>query len=519
MTKQPVSNQNTGTKLSKRFFGKRKETFGTPKSKKSSWRGALFAIIATLGCIALAIGAVYWGINRIGRANSAQALLGEDFDPIQDYETVLAVGTLGQKITLLGALESAPVMYANPPVQLDRLGKISHVAKVILENDSITEEQRVRATQSRIRALWNLYYVKLINKLDSRETTQRFFDFVRVHLDDNSEPVAKAAHVAYVRGLAGETITKKFEEKLSDFKSAVEELMILHPDDPAAIETVRVVFTQLRAANSEKAIELANQVSEIAKQAVSKEGQQLSRFLDDIVLLYDNGIGDLSRIAKILEDDVAFQQKLVSLAQNPECGETILTQLDNGVELLERRGQHKLALGLSEEIVASAQHRDDEKLKTMAKRIGMDGVKRNQLVNSEWKFDETDHLGQTITAERFTDSVTLVVFFSPEQNQAESVVRAVNSLSKALAGRNVQYIFVEVVEKETDQHRLSKSKGVKSPILLTSQVSPNRYLKQCPTRRLPYLVLIDKNGIVDSINVSLSGVLTRIEHLLSRNPD
>ena len=520
MSKKTPLKKNRGAKLSQRFFGKRELTFGKHEKKKHSlFRNVITVVLATLMCVALAAGAIYWGINRVGRTNSAEALLGEDFDPIQDYDSVLRVGTLGQKVTLLGALESAPVLYANPPVQLDRLGKISDVARLILEDDSLEESQRIRATQSRIRALWNLYYVKLVNKLESKQTTQKFFEFVRVHLDDSSESIAKAAKIAYMRGLAGETITKKFEEKLQDFENAVVDLIKTYPDDSEVISNIRVVFTQLRAANSEKAIKLAQQVTDLAGQSNSDEGKELARFLDDIIVLYENGIGDLSKVVDIIDDVKEFQSKMIELANSYQCGETVLTQLDNGVEFLERRRENQLAQELSQKIFESSNHRTDENSQELAFRIGREGVARNQLPNRRWDFTETDLEGKPIEAERFADNVCLIVFFSSEQRQATSILRAVSSLSQALAGRNVQFIFVEVAEKSSAQYQLANSKNLRSPILLTSHESPNNYLKQCPTKRLPYLLLIDKNGIVDSINISLSVVMTRIEYLLSENQD
>ena len=245
----------------------------------------------------------------------------------------------------------------------------------------------------------------------------------------------------------------------------------------------------------------------------------LARFIDDIVLLYENGIGDLDRVVDILQDDGKFLATMVSLAQQPKCGTTVLTQLSNGIEMLERRGEHEVALQLSQEILKSSTQRDDPILVGLANQIGNDGIIRNHLVKSKWDFTATDHLGTTIDQKRFEDNVSLIVFFSSEQQQSERILHAVSSLSKALAGRPVQYVFVEVAEKTTSNHRLANSKNVKSPILLTNLEQPNNYLKQCPTRRFPYLVLIDKNGIVDSINISLSAVLTRIEYLLSKNPD
>ena len=518
MSNKTPLNKNHGAKLSQRFFGKKELTFGKHGNKKPSvFRNVLAVVLATLLCVALATGAIYWGINRAGRTNSAEALLGEDFDPIQDYDSVLRVGTLSQKVTLLGALESAPVLYANPPVQLDRLGKISDVARFILEDEDVTESQRVRATQSRIRALWNLYYVKLVNKLESKKTTQKFFEFVRVHLDDDSESIAKAAKIANVRGLAGETITKKFEEKLQSFENAVINLIKTYPNDTEVIRTVRVVFTQLRAANSEKAIELAQKLTELTSQSKSNEGMKLARFLKDIIVLYENGIGDLSKVVDIIDDVNEFHAKMIDLANSYECGETVLTQLDTGVEFLERRREHKLAQELSQQVFESASHRANKANQKLAFRIGREGVARNQLLKRRWDFAETDLDGKQIGSERFADNVTLIVFFSSEQKQATSVLRAVSSLSQGLSGRSVQYIFVEVAEKSTDRYQLVNSKNLRSPILLTSYESPNNYLKQCPTQRLPYLVLIDKDGIVDSINISLSVVMTRIEYLLSEN--
>ena len=152
----------------------------------------------------------------------------------------------------------------------------------------------------------------------------------------------------------------------------------------------------------------------------------------------------------------------------------------------------------------------------MAKLLGTGGVQRFRLLNQSWSYEGVDSNGKKIDSKRYEDRVVMVVFYELASPENARLFSSMSALYKVIFGRSVDFICVGI---DTGKYSSEAQNIVPAPFqaLETDLSSPNSYLTQCPTRRFPYAILINKQGIVDSINVTLSTVKTRIEYLLSTN--
>ncbi len=516
MSPKGKNKKSSGRKMSKKYFGGTRDSFGK-KKKKDSWTG-----VATFLLLILTLGGalIYWLANQQSQAakNTSTVTLfqEESFDSVKDYKAIRDNGTISQLNLLLNILKSKDLSQQFIPVQLENDRQIIEIAERVIDHAECEESDRNAAYLTKMDAHWHSYIVSQKNNLKDPFIAEQFFAEVDRLLQHPNKRVAKHAEVLRARAIVIQTVRKQFLGSEQAVSESITSLLKKYPNDPAVNEVVKKLFTDYRAFDSEGAVRLAGKLAPFADLADAEGGKRLSRFMKDIIALYDSGIGNTKTIASIIVNDQDFMQRLLKLNELSDTGPTVVVQLDNAIEFFERERKYELAKQLCQDIAAKAELRTVPESKELAQLISKNGLDRLALVDQKWKFDGVDSTGNEIVGSRYADRVVMVVYYELGDSKNVDLFAAMSSLRKTIAGRNVDFICVGVdTGIETD----SNSDGVPQNFLsiLTSQASPDAFLLQCPTRRFPYAVLIGKQGHVDSINVTLSTVRTRIEYLSSSN--
>ncbi len=515
MSKQNKQEASSKSKraLSKKFHGSSTEGFGKKKKRSNRFRNfmiSLTLVVAAAGLIWFT--AQTWGVGNV----PTTGLDNKEFDPIADFDVIRAEGNVAQLEKLMFDLKLRKIDRQSVPVQLDNSSKILQVAQQILDHDDRTENQRVLAARAKLDSIWRMYSANLQYGLNDPFVAEQFFGAADEFVDDEHPLVARDAYLSRARALVYETSLQKSLGSFEAVGKSIVDLIANYPEDRVVLENIRILFTQLRAMDADNSADLAGQIAAIADQSEFDETRKLSRFMKDIMALYDAGIGNLKTIASIIVDDDDFKERLKKLNDNVDTGETVVTQLDNAIEFYERQRKHDVAKEISQWVLDTAEQRTDPDAKKLAIEIGSNGVKRNSLLNQPWSFDGTDKLGVPIDTKRFDGRVVMLMLFAPEDPGAKDLLSSMSNLSTALFGKTVDFVVVEVGEGDaiSGMEEFENSRWV---VLHTTPDDPNGYFKQCPTIRLPYCILINKDGIVDSINLTMTNIKTKIENLLVEN--
>ena len=500
----------------RKFWGSSRKSFGRKSTKFSRWRNLalvttiIFAVIGVVAYLSI------WGTDRDVQANRTEPLVvGDSIDPIRDFANVRDNGTVDQLERLLLALRGTAEANVATIVKLDFFNKTIDIADRILDHADRTEAQRALAASTKLNAIWNASRTNTEHGFDNSVTLAQLSGATSELIHDSNVAVARDAHVFQTMGLIVESAGNRFSGSLDGILNSLARMLERYPDDPVVLKSLRSMFPSIRAAQAEQASKLANQILEEIERSDTPKSRELSRYMKDIMLLYDAGIGNAPKIDSIKVGDDEFLQRLTQLNSNLDAGETLVYQLDNAIDYFERQRQFDKALELSQQVLAQSAKRTDLAGAALAKTIGENGVARNSLIQHKWSFEELDAQGIPIDATRLSGRVTLIAFYVAQDRHSVNFLKAFQSLGTVLTGRDVEFIFVEI---DTVSETVTSVDAVDNrwSTLKTSLTAPNRYLQQCPTNRFPYLVLIDKSGNVDSINVSLIEAKTAIEYLLSK---
>ena len=501
--------------LSKKFFGGTRDAYGK-KRRKFGW---LRELILLLVVIAVGGGTIFWlsSLQKKAAENiSADTLFQEEaFDPVRDYKAIRDNGTISQLSSLLLTLKSKKMDLEYFPIQLENDRKIIEIAEAVMAHPDCDDKNFDAATIAKLDASWHSYNLSQRNSLNDPFIAEKFFSVANQLVDHEKPEIAKQAQLLKAHGIVIQTVRKQFLGSEQAVLDSISKLLQNYLDDPVVTESVKKMFTEYRAYDSESAVRLAGQLAPIIEPGSSESGKKLFRFMKDIIALYDSGIGNTKAIYSIIVDDKNFMQRLTSLNEDPDTGPTVVVQLDNAIEYFERERKYALAKNLSELMLQKAPLRTISESRDLAESYARNAIKRNSLLGQPWSFQGEDSDGKPITEDRYLDRVIMIVYYEIGDPENTKLFGSMAALYQYLFGKDFDFICIGV-----DTRRFPES-GVVVPSQFisveTTFDSPHAFLEQCPTKRLPYAILIDKKGNVDSINVTLSTVKTRIEYLLSNN--
>lgn len=499
-------------------FG-RGDSFAGGKRRRSKfsaigWPVAIILVVST---------AVYLlSIYRVGgdkpENNSAKVLLeDESFDPLKQFDVVLETGNLRELETLLFKLGSQEYNAASIPVKHDINNKILTVAREILQHPDVTPNQRGQAARRSMEASWQLYALVQQEGINDPETFESLIEATEQNLEDEDPAVAHEAHLFKAQALIIEFLAKRLPGGFASVETAMINYLRCDPDDPMVITKLRTMFQRIREGDAEAAGRLAASLSRVADEIDTESARELARFVNDIQLLYDCGIGNLPVIKDISVDDQDFLDRLDRLLADPDTGTTVVIQLQNAILYFEDAGKFETAANLSQKVLDSAHRRTDPRAARNAEIIGKSGVQRNALIGKKWSFEEVDINERTLRDEQFADQVTLIFFCQVQSRNRRAELEALTRLSRAFQNRDLAIVLVEV-DTAADGEVTSQI-GATDPRwfqLASSWKQPNQYLQQCPIERFPYMILVGRDGTVDSIGLQFTSVKTRIEDLLAR---
>jgi len=487
--------------------------FGKKKRKSTRRRNVLIAV-----CLLIVVGGVVWFQFQVQNRRfdgGTTGLSNKEFDPIADFDVIREEGNVNQLEKLMFDLKLRKINRQSIPVQLDNSAKIVQVAEQLLDHPERTEKQRVFAARAKLDSIWQTYNISLRNNLKDPFIAQQFFAAADEFMDDEDALVSRDAFLARARGLVYETSLKRSLGSFDSVGSSITDLITNYPEDKVVLENIRILFTTLRAKDADNSAKLAGKIAEIADRSNHEGTRKLSRFMKDIIALYDAGIGNSRTIVNIMVDDDDFKSRLKSLNNDLDTGETVVTQLDNAIEFFERQQKYEHAAEVSRWVLENSAKRTNPEAAALAKKIGEFGLQRNSMLQKPWSFTGTDKLGNSIKTDRFDGRVVMIAYFSSADENSKTLLNSLSNVSASMFGKTVDFVLVEVNDGEAvvGTHEFENSQWV---VVKTSHENPNQYLQQCPTLRFPYFVLIDKAGNVDSINLTLRSIKTKIENLLAK---
>ncbi len=491
-------------------------------NRKSVSRRLMEMILGVVIGLGLLIGLVWYFFLREPPDSSAAkkgdvtpSIIGASFDPIADFENIRNNGGLNDLQALLIELNNWP-KGATLPVRIDYQNKRVAIANRILAHPEATEEQRVLAGKAKLDALGAYYGLDYMNQLSDPLIAEKYLKASSGFLDDPNYELSRDAYLGKAKTLIYEFSKGSWPGTFASVEDAILVLPEKFPDDSFVISNVQLLLTALRQSDMPKSMQLTKKIIQACQGMQDPQVLQLLRSMQDVVLLNEKGS------ALMLEsswDKTADQKPLLDnvleLCDRTETGETVLRQIETAINWFEKIGKVDYSIEICNRLAATANLRQPEAVAELAQEIAQNGLQRAKCLNSKWSFEANDERGRKLESKDFSDKVVLIAYWSPSSNQSNRMFDELNRLHSLLATANIKFVTVRI----DDSPGFDAQSNPAWTNLRSTPGNPSPYVTQCPVTRVPYYVIIGRDGKAKALNVDFSELKTKADWFLSQKPE
>ena len=486
-------------------------------------RSTLRTVVETFMGVAIGVGiiaiAVWWFFLRTpdelvdNSAASTAIVKGSVKDSDASFEEVRDEGTLEQQLELIDSLSDSP-KGSEIAVQLETVSRRIEIAQAILKRDEISEEQRAETATKLIQSAEQSYGIGWIESIDSEgEIFNQLLEITNPFVSDSNSEIAALAKMAQAKAKVYHQLRNNRVADVGKIKSGMTELITSLPDDNAAAETVVAMALFVKSIDAEAGYDVMRQIVtdyESPSEAVAPS----VRLLAEQLILVDSGISELAKEAVQTKDYDAYIEKLGELSDYPNTGADIVNRVANAIYTFEAIGRNDLAIRVLERLQSTAAARSDPAARLRAQQVAKFGLIRNRQVGKPFDFNDVDYLGKPLAVNKFENVPVLLIFYSPNAATSRSAFESLEELYLHTESSRVRFLAISVEEPA--------SKAIGETFInsdwennASSVKKPSEIFKRCPVLKVPYFALVNKNGVLQSLNVPLSELKTRIEALAS----
>ena len=516
-SRRSSSSSSSGSSSRRRSSSSRKSSKSKDK-KSSSILRRMFEMLFGVGVgVGLLAGLVWFFVIREPeietqrRVEVENSVIDGELDPIQDFQAIRDTGTVGDMKSLLMELNDWP-KGGSLPTQIDYQKKRVEIADRILDHENRTEFLRELATNAKIEALGTWYGLDFKNKLGDPLIANKYQAACKLYEKDDTSQIRREAFLGKAKTLIYEFCKGDWNGTFTSVENSVLALPREFPNDAYVLSNISGIVGDLRTFNEEKGISLFKKLAESYKGMDEPKVVELRRRLSDIVVLSDSGVNNLIRGNWTEEENLAkLYQVLLELSKDKNAGETVIQQIGFAINGLEKVGRYDLAEKVCKDLKANSGR--DPKVDEYANGFADDGLQRLSLLNKPFSLAGVDIQGNQIDVRKFRDKVVVILYWSPRKsNLATSQFNLLQQLHVLVASSGVKFVTVQIEDVEgKDVKPNSAWVNVRS-----TPEDPSPYTEQCPINRVPYFVLIGRDGKCKELHIPYDELKTKIDLYASR---
>lgn len=505
--------------MSKRRRSRSRSSSFSASKKRTGLRTLIETVMGIAAALIILAGLYWWVFVRevvdttAKTEDTAAAVKDNIVDNTASFEAIRDGGDLDQMRALLMDLENWP-RDAATPVRLQTVSQRLEIAEKVIQHPDLTEEQRVFAAKAILQSM-GLYYGISLDEgiLDDGSTVSRYLDVCNTFLNDKSEEVSREAQLAKAKVQVLELTRGNDSGSNESILQTISSLIERFPDDPAVIANIRLMIGKVNASDPRAGAKLfADVITAYERESVTQpEVLRQLRMMKDLLVLNESGFGRLASEAKASGNYEQYLRKLEELLNEPDTGVDFVNLVYNEIGYFEMIGRHDLAKRILEQLKNSALKNTNEAAQLQGLRVVKFGLIRNELVGKPIDLNENDSNGNPIDVSRLTNRPVILLFYSPNAPRTSDVFNNLRFTYELIRRTGVQVIAVAVEKANAEKFESGFDPSwisVDSSIEDTSKI-----FLQCPVSHVPYFVIIDRNGVVDSLNVPADQLKTKIEAL------
>ena len=438
-----------------------------------------------------------------------------------DYEYIRDQGSLLELNNLLNELADWP-KDGPLPVRIQYLDRRITIANKLLSHENATEKDKIDAAKAKIEAIGAYYALDFINRIGDPFIVERTEEISNEYYEHADAKLATEAQLLKAKVSVFEYVKKPSEPKLNYVKECLTDVSTRHSESEYVFANTGILLRRLVSDFPEQAVPLANEIVKIYNQNSSARLSQSIDELNDNILITQSKIsehfhGDWVGTAV---DQQGLQDKVVDLAKRIDTGRSMIDKMIQAIAWFENMDRYDAAREVCQVLVDSAAQRENREVANYATQVGQAGLKRLNIIGKKWNFEGLDQDGNPINVSEYENMICLIFFWSHKNPKAMRNFTRIDDLYRELRRRGIRILTVPIDDfSQTDQLDINP-REVNSiwQTVLSVNLKPetNPYLQQFPVSKTPYMVLIDREGIVRDINVKMSQLRTDLSNIMSQ---
>lgn len=433
------------------------------------------------------------------------------------FDVFLKTATPEQLITRLTEQRDEIKTATNPTTRVYLLEQQNQVAERIVKSKAASRVKEF-ATRTLLRNRKSLYGLHALGSVPSQTSSDQFKACFEKHLNDTNRDIYREAHICKLTYVLFEVIGGRIEPE--KFTQLIEETLQRFPNDETVLGSMRHQFD----ACIENDIEMAKRLGEqLLRSTPGKDHPafELYSYFSNRYYLMKANYQDLfvNRYANGKAGQRELEKQSIELLEHDDCGQLVVMDVNMVANWFEGQRDTKPARNIYQTMVESGAQRNGEKVGDMLKVLGSNGISRLDQIGQPLSLEGVAHLGAPVDPHLFKDRVVMILFYSPENDPTSTkylnefghvAVKFLKNLApiKAIAVPVKQSQDFEDVnlKRQNSAVTFCNWKGSKKPAIL----------ERFPVTQVPYLLMLNHEGIISSVNVPYDEFVQEAGLLLDR---
>jgi len=383
---------------------------------------------------------------------------------------------------------------------------------------SLDKSEKSLTVVAKLEALSAIYEISLLNDIDIPNIVETLRDTTIQFVDESDESISRVARICLFKVNSLE-LTKKADQNIAKITDEMCSLLGAYPDDDEVISTVRQVVAYYRI-YVDRAVcqKITSKLNERKAEFASPKSLRLiHEFADEAMLLearyaqlFDNRKLDGARGQREL------LKKSIELAREPEAGNFVIGEIDAVAHWFEQAKLYESESKIYEEFKNSVDNYRDPDVAAVARKKAEDGLKRMDLLGKEIDLSGFQFDGSKIYGSSFEGRFVVVLFWSIDNKESVEFLESLNEQIVEWNESGVSILAVNVDQKKNNQFKKMFAQMTNIDFVFgdANRNFANGILDQCPSEIVPRVMLVNRNGTVENINVALKEVVNEVDFLM-----
>ncbi len=484
---------------------KRRSQPGFGKNASEGGRGSFIALVAgmttTLATLMWGYSVLFMDLPKPKPRPQTSARVDEAV-PATEFESFLKYATPDSLLERLSAQRIEIKKTTNDTSKAYLLKQQIRVTTRIIESDA-TREAKEFATLALLRNRKSLYGLHALGKIPSQSNLENFKLCFQRYLNDTNAEIYREAHICRLIYVLFEVVSGSIEP--SEFTVALEDVLERFPADEIVLGSVRRQFD----ACIENDVETAKQLGEdLLRSAPGKDhpaAELFGYFLNRYYLIKAN-YKDLyvNRYANGRAGQRELEKQSIELLERDDTGEVVITEVNRIANWFEGQRDPAPARNIYQTMIQCGERRPGEKAGATLKTFGVKGLQRLDLIGKKLSLAGVDRMGTPVKESDFDKRVVMILFYAIRNDPSSlDYLNRFHQVGSHYAENSAPIRAIAVPTAPLNASEVTRRDGSQSATIFCDWNINERpvLLDRFPVTRVPYLLMLNHEGIVSRVNV------------------